>query len=63
VSTRAVINGDCRIGDGVLIGSGAVVLQGKSICDGATVGACSVVTHHITEPGVYVGVPARKVEL
>jgi sugar O-acyltransferase (sialic acid O-acetyltransferase NeuD family) len=62
VSTRAVINGDCRIGDGVLIGSGAVVLQGKSICDGATVGAGSVVTRHITEPGVYVGVPARKVD-
>lgn len=63
VSTRAVVNGDCRIGAGVLIGSGAVVLQGKTICDGATVGAGSVVTRDITEPGVYVGVPARRVNL
>jgi sugar O-acyltransferase (sialic acid O-acetyltransferase NeuD family) len=62
VSTRAVINGDCVIGEGVLIGSGAVVLQGKRICDGATVGAGSVVTRHITEAGVYVGVPARRVD-
>jgi acetyltransferase-like isoleucine patch superfamily enzyme len=57
-----VINGDCVIGEGVLIGSGAVVLQGKRICDGATVGAGSVVTRHITEAGVYVGVPARRVD-
>ncbi len=62
VSTRAVINGDCTIGAGVMIGSGAVVLQGKRICDGATVGAGSVVTRHITEVGVYVGVPARRVD-
>lgn len=62
VSTRAVVNGDCMIGEGVLIGSGAVVLQGKQICDGATVGAGSVVTRHITEAGVYVGVPARRVD-
>lgn len=63
VSTRAVVNGDCRIGSGVLIGSGAVVLQGKTICDDATVGAGSVVTRDITEPGVYVGIPARRVML
>lgn len=62
VSTRAVVNGDCRIGEGVMIGSGAVVLQGKHICDGATVGAGSVVTRHITEPGIYVGVPARRID-
>ncbi len=62
ISTRAVVNGDCTIGDGVLIGSGAVVLQGKRICDGAIVGAGSVVTRHITEAGVYVGVPARRVD-
>lgn len=62
ISTKAVVNGDCTIGAGVLIGSGAIVLQGKRVCDGATVGAGSVVTRHITEAGVYVGVPARRID-
>jgi sugar O-acyltransferase (sialic acid O-acetyltransferase NeuD family) len=61
ISTRAVVNGDCVIGEGVMIGSGAVVLQGKQICAGVTVGAGSVVTKHIDEAGIYMGVPARRV--
>lgn len=62
ISTSAVVNGDCAIGEGVMLGSGAVVLQGRHICSGVTVGAGSVVTKDIAEPGVYVGMPARRVE-
>lgn len=49
------------IGDNVSIGSNATILP-VDICDGVVVGAGAVVTKDITEPGVYVGNPARKIK-
>lgn len=46
------------IGNNVSIGSNATILP-VSICDGAVIGAGSVVTKDITTPGVYAGNPAR----
>jgi acetyltransferase-like isoleucine patch superfamily enzyme len=46
------------IGKGVSIGTGAVILPVK-ICDGAVIGAGSVVTRDIDAPGIYAGNPAR----
>ncbi len=46
------------IGNNVSLGSNVTVLPVK-ICDGAVVGAGSVVTKDITEPGIYAGNPAR----
>lgn len=48
------------IGDRVSIGSNATILP-VSICDDVVIGAGSVVTRSITEPGVYAGNPARLV--
>jgi acetyltransferase-like isoleucine patch superfamily enzyme len=50
------------IGNEVSIGTNATILP-VSICDGAVIGAGSVVTKDITEPGVYVGNPARLLRL
>jgi len=50
--------GRIHIGNDVSIGSGATILA-VSICDGAVIGAGSVVTRAITEKGVYAGNPAR----
>ncbi len=47
-----------KIGNRVSIGSNATILPVR-ICDNAVVGAGSVVTKDITEPGVYAGNPAR----
>ena len=47
-----------QIGNNVSIGSNATILPVK-ICDGCVIGAGAVVTKNITEPGVYVGNPAR----
>lgn len=49
-----------RIGDRVSIGSNATVLP-VSICADVVIGAGSVVTRDISEPGVYAGNPARKI--
>ncbi len=61
ISTGARVNGGCRIGSGCFIGSGATIVNGVTVCDGVTIGAGSVVISDINEPGVYVGVPSRKI--
>lgn len=48
-----------KIGNQVSIGSNATILPVK-ICDHVVIGAGSVVTKNITEPGTYVGNPAKK---
>ncbi len=47
-----------KIGNGVSIGTNATILP-VTICDGTVIGAGAVVTKDITEPGIYVGNPAR----
>ena len=48
-----------RIGNGVWIGGGAIVLPGITIGDGCVVGAGSVVTHDLPPGSVAAGNPAR----
>lgn len=48
-----------RIGNLVSIGSNATILP-VSICDNVVIGAGSVVTKDIIEPGKYAGNPAKK---
>jgi len=48
-----------RVGSRVSIGTNATILP-VNICDDVVVGAGAVVTKDITEPGIYVGNPARK---
>jgi len=48
-----------NVGNRVSIGSNATLLPVR-ICDGVVIGAGSVVTRDITEPGVYAGNPARR---
>lgn len=48
-----------KIGNHVSIGSNATILP-VTICDNVVIGAGSVVTKSITEPGTYIGNPAVK---
>lgn len=59
VSPGSVICGEVNIGERVFVGAGSVIADGLSICDGAIIGAGSTVTANLTQPGVYVGNPAR----
>ena len=62
ISTAATVNGECKIGSNCMIGSKAVIKHGITITDNVLVGAGAVVVKDITEPGVYAGVPARKIK-
>lgn len=53
--------GSVFIGKGTWLGIGSIVSNNVNICSGCKVGAGAVVVKDITEPGVYVGVPARRV--
>jgi len=50
-----------NIGNHVSIGSNATILP-VEVCDHVVIGAGSVVTKNITEPGVYAGNPVRKIK-
>jgi len=50
---------EVKVGDGVSIGTGAVILPGIVIGDHAMVGAGAVVTRNVEERTVVVGNPAR----
>ena len=50
-----------KIGNNVSIGSNATILP-VNICDKVVIGAGAVITKNISEPGIYVGNPARKIK-
>lgn len=56
------ISGNCFIGDLCDLGTSAVLLPGVSVCSNTIIGAAAVVTKDITEPGTYVGIPAKKIK-
>jgi acetyltransferase-like isoleucine patch superfamily enzyme len=52
--------GSTVLGNRISVGTNATVLPVK-ICDNVVIGAGSVVTRDISEPGVYVGNPAKRI--
>ena len=61
VSVHSCMAGRSKLGNGVFLGAGAVVVDGVSITDNVTIGAGGVVVAAIDSPGVYVGVPVRRI--
>ena len=55
------LSGTVHVGEGSWIGAGATVSNNVNICGGCMIGAGAVVIKDITEPGTYVGVPAKKI--
>jgi len=62
ISPKAALGGTVTVGEETHVGIGACVRNNISICGGCTVGAGAAVVKNITEPGVYAGVPARKIK-
>lgn len=61
ISPGAHLAGTVYVGRGSWLGIGSVVSNNINITSGCQIGAGSVVVKDITEPGVYVGVPVRRV--
>lgn len=53
--------GTVKVGQGSWLGIGSLVSNNLSITSGSIVGAGAVVVKGITEPGVYVGAPVRRI--
>jgi sugar O-acyltransferase (sialic acid O-acetyltransferase NeuD family) len=54
------VSGNCQFGNGVYIGTNACVREGIKIIDNVTVGMGAVVVKDITDSGVYIGNPCKK---
>lgn len=57
---KSRILGDVHIGNNVLVSGNVYIGPGVTICDDVFIGANSVVPYSIKEPGVYSGIPAKK---
>ena len=57
----AKISGNCKIYDCVYVGTNASIKQKLSIHSLTTIGSNAAVVKHIEESGIYVGIPAKKI--
>jgi len=62
INPRSILSGEVTIGEDVYVGSAVTVLPGVSVCDTVVIGAGAVVVDSITQPGVYVGSPSRRIK-
>lgn len=61
ISTGCILNGSSKVEERVFIGSNTVVADKLSIVANTVIGAGSTVIKSITDSGIYVGSPARKI--
>ena len=62
VGHNAVIHG-AKVGNNVLVGMGAILMDNAVIPDNTIIAAGAVVlSNEVLEPGIYAGVPAKKVK-
>lgn len=57
----AKISGTCNIDECVYFGTNSSVREKISICNNVTIGMQAAVVKNITEPGTYIGLPAKRV--
>ena len=62
IAPGTILCGNVTIGKNCFIGANATIIPGKKINDRITVGAGSVVTSDLIEPGIYVGSPAKLIK-
>lgn len=62
IAPHTTICGRSAVGNYVMCGAGSTIIDKVKICDYVVIGAGAVVTDDITKPGIYVGIPARKIK-
>jgi sugar O-acyltransferase (sialic acid O-acetyltransferase NeuD family) len=58
----SIVSGNVHIGNMVYLGANSSIIEKKYLVHSIKIGANSVVIRDITEPGTYVGTPAKKTE-
>jgi len=61
-ASGATISGGVKVGRFSMIGAGATIIEGKTIVPNCFIGAGATVISDLSEPGVYVGCPARRIK-
>lgn len=56
------ISGNCKIGECVYMGTNSSIREKLEICNNVTVGLNSGIVKSIFEPGIYGGVPVKKIK-
>lgn len=62
ISPNSALGGTVRIGENTHLGIGSVVKNNITICKNCIIGAGSVVVKDIIDEGIYIGIPARRME-
>ena len=62
IAPLVALGGGSQVGSRTLVGGGASVLPGVRVGDDVVIGAGAVVCDHLDQPGVYAGVPARRMK-
>ena len=62
ISPNAALGGTVKVGEETHVGIGACVRNNTGICGGCIIGAGAAVVKDINTPGIYVGIPARRME-
>lgn len=57
----SIISGNVNVGDKVYIGSNSTIKEKISICNDVVIGMSSCAVKNITESGIYVGTPCKKI--
>jgi sugar O-acyltransferase (sialic acid O-acetyltransferase NeuD family) len=58
----ALVAGRCRVGSRNFLGAGSVVIDGITVGDDTILGAGATAVRDLTQPGTYIGTPARRME-
>lgn len=58
ISTGAMVNGDCHVGEHTFLGSQSVMVNGTEITAGCIVAAGAMVRKNLLHKGIYSGNPA-----
>ena len=62
LSPNCSLSGHTKIKSETLLGTNVVTIPKKNICNNVIIGASSVVVKDITEPGTYIGIPAKRIK-
>lgn len=62
LAPNSTICGRTQIGNNVFCGAGSTIIDNLYICSNVIIGAGAVIIHDITEPGVYAGIPVRRIK-